>query len=783
MTKVRFVLIAHVFFYALCSPWAALAQNTPDEKQTEAIDFAHGLLQSGLFDMAVNQYEDFIATYPQSLYVEEATFGIAESYYQAHNFPKAVEVFKQFKEKFPNSIQLPRATLRLGQMAVEDNGFDQAIEVLRSINFEGDLKGELLQSFYFYLGKAFRGKNDSEVAYNYFQKATEVLDATTYTAYAFQEMGELRVEAGRFNDTIDNYNKALSATQDNAYKGVLTYKIGEALFLSGNYADAIKNFRQVLEQFPGSVVAKEALTNLLLAELSLKQYEPLLNEYQTQSQLIKDEGDYFDIHFAVLRAYVGLQKYDEALKFLEKLSSFAGLKAEDLCRANVVKADILAKQNKFKESLELIEGSLASCTQDADKTAFLKAESYFGLGDFEKALKAYEDVKTNFATSRFARAALLGMAYSNEKLNKQKEAADLFSQYSETEADQSLKSEALYRSVLALSKTEDTAKALAEANRYLKTFPDGPDYERVLIILGDLYTKAGPYDVAIELLNQYLSSGKTIQRPDAIEFLLGYNLQLSGKTDEALDVYSKIALNKDDPQVHFSALKNSAVIFLSQKKDPQAAQAFEQIIKESEKPFLDLKTYLWVAEEYLREKKFNEVLQIAEKAEAHYPGQMPEAFSYFKAEAYRELKDYPSAAKFYDAVLTSPTKTVYSGAAHIGKGLYLMATNTLEKATAEFEKTIEENPADNALTIRARFELANAANVQNNPEEALKFYLLVGTIYQNDEYCPQALKEAATILENLKRNPEAVKIYQQILQQYPDSPEAQVAQERLKVVK
>lgn len=757
----------------------ALAYAEPDEKETEAIDFAHGLLQSGLYDMAAVQYQEFISGYPQSTFLEEANFGIAESYYLSKDFPRAVEAFKHFKEAFPNGERFPRAVLRIGQIQIAQGQFDDAIKELNSIDFQNKLTGELLQSFYFYLGKAHSGKNDLDIALTYFQKATQVPDIATYSTYSFQEIGEVHTKAGRWKEALDSYTKALASAQDNELKSLLTYKLGETLFLSGDYDASINRFREVLAQFPDAKITKESVANLLLAHLNLNHYDQLLNDYQVQSQFIKDEAGYFDAHFAAVRAYVGLQKYDDALKLLDKVLGLPNLKSEDQCKANLAKADIFTKQNKYNDSLALMEGALASCSNNPDQSAFLKAQSYFGLNQFDKALVSYELIKNNYATSRYANAALLGMAYAQESLGRSKEAGQLFMDYYAAEQNQSLKAQTLYHAALSLSKTDQTSKAIEHAQLYIKTFPDGEDYERAVLLLGDLYSKAGRHTQAIELLNGFLASGKAIQRPDAIQFLLGYNLQLANKSDEAIAAYSKVTINKDDPKIYFSALKNTAVIYLSQKKDAEAAEVFVRIINESDKPYLDLKTYIWSGEEYLRQEKYKEIFTIADKAAAHYPNERTEAFLYFKAEASRELKKFDDAAKYYDAILATQAKNDYTGAAHIGKGLYLEATNTLEKAAEEFLKVIEENPNDNTLTLRARYELGNVARMQNKKEEALKFYLLVGTIYQDDEYTPLALKEAAKILEDLNRKEEAVKIYQQIIQQYPASLAAAEAQEKL----
>ena len=54
-------------------------------------------------------------------------------------------------------------------------------------------------------------------------------------------------------------------------------------------------------------------------------------------------------------------------------------------------------------------------TNDADETFFLKAQSYYGLGDFDRAFNFFENVHLNFPDSRFSKAALLGQAHARRK--------------------------------------------------------------------------------------------------------------------------------------------------------------------------------------------------------------------------------------------------------------------------------------------------------------------------------------------------------------------------------
>jgi tetratricopeptide (TPR) repeat protein len=751
-------------------------------QETEELDFAEGLLSRGMYDMAVSEYEKFITNHPQSTYIDEANLAIGEAYFLAQDYPKAIDAFNRFKTAYPNSDKLSSAILRLGQIYIDQNKYDDAIKELTSIDFETRLKGDALQSFYFYLSKAYRSKADMPSALSYLDKAA-VTNAPTNLVYVFQEIADIHAQQKEYKEAADAFTKALAASQDDNQKAYFTYKLGETQFLLGNYADAVPQFRQIISQFASSELVKDALANLLLAQFNLGHFDELIMDYQNNTALIKEDGAYFDIHFAAAKSLIELKKYDEAIALMDKIVAFPSVKDEDKRRIMIAKARILIDQKKFQDALTILEGTLPGQTADADQISFLKGQAYFGLANFDKASQAYQDIKTNYPQSDYVKAASLGLAHSYEELGKFKEAGDFFNEHYVGEQDEQLKGESLYYAALMLSKSDNNDQAIAKAEEYIKAFSQGAYYEQSVFLLGDLYAKTKQYDKAVTLLNTYLAHPENVKRLDAAYFLLGYNQELAGQSEQALEAYNKVPLNKEDPKFYASALKNSAVIYLSQNKEDQALVAFDKLITDVDKNFLELKSYLWLCAEYLKAKKFNDVLRVAQLAEKYFPDQGKGEIAYFKGEGYRELKDAANALLSYDLVLSLPEKNVYTGAAHIGKGLTLMDTNKLDEATAEFQKAIDENPDDHTITLRARYEIANIANTQQKYEEALKFYLLVGTIYEDDIYCPESMLRAGAILENLNRKDEAKKLYEEILQKYKETPAANQAKEKIAAIK
>jgi len=327
-------------------------------------------------------------------------------------------------------------------------------------------------------------------------------------------------------------------------------------------------------------------------------------------------------------------------------------------------------------------------------------------------------------------------------------------------------------------KAGDIKGIILAAQEYLKTYPNTDQYSEVLLILADVYSKSNQPKMAVQLLQDELAKG-SVQRPNSVNFLLGYNLQVLGQTDQALLAYKQVDPNKEKGAYYKAALKNMGILYLAQKDFDQASSYFTQLMAKSGSNDLQLKTYIWVCNEYLKKEKYNEVLHVADEAQKNFPGQDLREIKYFEAEALRALARCEEAIKDYELVLAAPLKDAFSGSAHIGYGLCLEGAEKFDEAKDQFKKALDENAEDYTVTAHANFEMAGFDLSQGNIDEALKLYLLVATIYDDEYYCSESLLRAGRIFERRKQKAEAIKAYQEILDKYKNSSASKAAKQRI----
>ncbi|MDX1810717.1 MAG: tol-pal system protein YbgF [Gammaproteobacteria bacterium] len=91
---------------------AEINQNSLSEQESYQGGLA--LLKNGQYDEAIQAFQVFLISYPESTYASNAQYWMAEAYYVLKNFPSAISQFDKVISAYPDSRKVPDAFLKVG---------------------------------------------------------------------------------------------------------------------------------------------------------------------------------------------------------------------------------------------------------------------------------------------------------------------------------------------------------------------------------------------------------------------------------------------------------------------------------------------------------------------------------------------------------------------------------------------------------------------------------------------------------------------------------------------
>ena len=115
-------------------PPSATESRTPDAVNEQvAYENVFETLNQGRYDTAIEQLNEFLATYPDGPNADKAQYWLAEAYYVTRNFSAAEDGFRKVLDNHPSSSKAPDALLKIGFIEYERGQWVAARDLLYDV--------------------------------------------------------------------------------------------------------------------------------------------------------------------------------------------------------------------------------------------------------------------------------------------------------------------------------------------------------------------------------------------------------------------------------------------------------------------------------------------------------------------------------------------------------------------------------------------------------------------------------------------------------------------------
>jgi len=398
---------------------------------------ARCLMNEGNYHKAIQAFQTVILRYSQFQRLDEAQLGIADAYSKLQLYKKAAESYENLPLYYPSSSLAPKALMLAAdvyrKIGNPEKGYELWIRIIKEYP-NSDLKdrARLNIANYFY------EKGDFVMTLRYLNPLTQVKNPAIM-AKALLRKGEVLEALGRVADAQSVYQKIASSEKIRMdWRARASMQLGLLDEKMGKWEDARAQFERALQMAPKG---EDALhTRLYLAKAFLVQ-ENFPNALQNYKQVVAVSRDSSLKIQALIGAAFASEKmldFEGAIRFLETVTDMQNLSGPNKTYVRTAYLHLLNDFLKLKKTTSARE-TIVDFLKRFKRDPYREFMEYHlaTLDELERnipgqALAEYENFLQTFPRSRLADDATLGKARCLEKLGQNAQALSIYKQFAKT---------------------------------------------------------------------------------------------------------------------------------------------------------------------------------------------------------------------------------------------------------------------------------------------------------------------------------------------------------------
>ena len=479
---------------------------------------------------------------------EDALFNYAKLTYELSYSPfgEAILAFNQYIELYPGSERIDEVYNYLVSTYLQAKNYKAALISLDKIRNKSSKLEEAYQRVSFFRGLELFNNMELEAASDMFDKSLvfgKYNDQLRARALYWQ--GEASYRLGKYDNAVKNYTEFLGIPGSSklSENSMVRYNLGYSLFNLNDYANAIthlKTFESNVANVNPDVMA-DARNRIADCYFITTNYNQAISYYDKVIDYGKVDADYAMYQKGFCLGLMNNQRGKaDVLTLLTQrypLSSFVSGAIFERGRAYLVMEDYRRGEADFNTIINSYKE-----TQLAPRAMVQLGLLYNNLGENNKAIEQYKKVIENYRSTAEARYAMTGLKNVYIEIN------DVESYFT-----------------------------------YVKNQQGSPDInlsekDSLLYASGENLYITGKYDRAAEIFSNYLKEFQSGIFMQNAQFYLAECYRISGKKDQALNLYVAVA---DKPNNEFTeqSLTLAADIYYEQEDYSFSLDYYERLEK------------------------------------------------------------------------------------------------------------------------------------------------------------------------------------------------------------
>ncbi len=579
-----------------------------------------------------------------------------------------------------------------------------------------------------------------DVAIRYISELLKQYPQTSKRPQIHLLLGQCHFFNGQYLDAFREFKQLLDAP---GYKDVVLFWLGETYLKVKDYSEAEINYRQLLDLYPSSTYVPQAHYALAWIKFEKNDYLEAKENFQNFVALFPTHQLFEDSLFRIGECNFQLEQYEPAIETFQKYIK------------------------SFPKSTRL------------DQAFFYTAESNYYLKKYTASIKFYGKCKEKTHKNQTQLTCDIGIAWSYLKLKEFDQAEQSFKDAISFSTEKNITNEIPYFGLATLfSEKKDFTSALISYEKIISFAPKDPKSSEAYLGIANTFYKIEDYDKALDAYQKTIELFKNTPSLSSVvekSYLgLAWTNLRKGIPSEAIRNFQYVIDQTQNKIVKVSALTQIGDAYQDMHEYDNAITAYDKILRNfPSTPYSDYAQYRQGIA-LLKMNKIDSATLSFESLQENFPdSDYLTDTKYYLGMAYFKKEDWIAAKENMENFISELSADhQFQPDAHYILGLSYLRLEDYEKSIKIFKKIKKYYPSSETLVQDSEINIARCLYEKGAIKDALKEFKIIIYKYPQTETALQATSWLAEYYLQSREYKNAITYYTSIIENFPDSDKA-----------
>jgi tetratricopeptide (TPR) repeat protein len=726
-------------------------------------DYADAFYARRMYDLAVPEYQAYLATAPLGPDRTAAWFRLAESFRNLEQTEQARRAYETLLKETRQGEFAGAAAYRLGGLLMDEKMFSSAATNFETAAREAQDPAVRLSS-QFFAGRCYELTGDRRRAFEAFEQVRKADGADKrYEEYTLAAMARLAAELGRVSVAIRLYQELAEASPNPATRIEAMLRGAQLLLEVDKSTEARELLARAMREADTPATASLARFGVLEIDYTSGDFDKVAQTKPEELEVMPEESKP-RAFLLVANAKRQTEDFEGALALYDQILS--RFPTQDAAREAQFQRLVCLFRKEDPSLMDALNRFLLSARDPGEvaQARMLKAETHYAAGEWAEAAEAYAALGTARLPERLQADAVFKQAWSFSQIGDNRRSVTAYSDFIDRFPDHNFLPNALIGRGMAHLENGAHDAALRDFDRVLQHHPESAEREMALLQRALSFGARRDYPRMKADFEQLISEFPDSAARAQAEFWVGFSLFEDKEYEKALPHLQESRQRDPEAYKERANLRIMMAYYFLERPEDTARE-----IEENEIPNVPAEVYQWLAGQFLDKGNHASAEKYLQRVLDGKAGDAPTPELYLQLAQSRILqKKFAEAKEPADKYLE-----IVREPAPRARGLLTQAEAWLGAGESDKARQLVEDAQllqpEGRLNAEARILSGRIHAARGDHAEAARSFMTVAVLYDDPNLSPQALKLAADAYRRNGQTSEADEALGELRRRYPEA--------------